>query len=328
MSLLPPPGILPNSAPQTFNAGLTLGAIEIGVLVSTFLFGLVTVQSYIYIYRFPKDPILIKCLVPFVWALEFAHTICICQALYEVTVTQYGRPELLDIPPQSLNVAVLFSGFIGPIEQGWFAHRIYKFSGKIYLPLFCSMLAIVRWIGSVTIAIVAFHRLTVEVYYENWSWLLTTILVIGAFTDVILAVALCYYLSQWRGGGFERTTRLIDHLMVWSIETGLLTSVGAVALLVCFLTLRNTFVWIGIFSVLARLFSNSFLASLNARPALAQLYQEDMYPVLELSGVMAPRPASLLGKTPLLPPHTNYGQAVNYDVEKGRPPDVVEAQYH
>jgi len=49
--------------------------------------------------------------------LELAHTICICQALYVVTISEYGRPQLLDIPPQSLNVAILFSGFIGPIEQ-------------------------------------------------------------------------------------------------------------------------------------------------------------------------------------------------------------------
>lgn len=46
-----------------FNANTTLGAVQIGVLVSTCLFGVVTVQAYIYSSRFPKDPRRIKFLV-------------------------------------------------------------------------------------------------------------------------------------------------------------------------------------------------------------------------------------------------------------------------
>lgn len=183
--------------------------------------------------------------------LEFGHTVCMCHALYTITVSQYGKFWLLNIPPQSLNVAILFSGFIGPIEQvgfdessqqiyleyciqGWFALRIYKFSNKIILPLFCIFLAAIRFIGSIALSIVAFHRLTLAEYTLHWTWLLTSILVIGAATDVILATSLCYYLSRWRGAGFERfvqeyfcgklfcdtstrTTRLVDRLMMWSI---------------------------------------------------------------------------------------------------------------
>ncbi|KAH9486169.1 hypothetical protein JR316_0000233 [Psilocybe cubensis] len=265
-----------------FNANLTIGAIEIGVLVSTFLFGLVTVQCYIYIHRFPKDPAFLKALsgiiAPFISStsncpltcrlqhrlLELAHTICICQALYEITVSQYGHPELLDIPPESLNVAVLFSGFIGPIEQCWFAHRLYKFSRSLPLPLFCTSLALLRWIGSVGISIVALHRLTVEMYFAHWSWLLTAILVVGAGTDVILAAGLCWYLRKWRGSGFKRTSRLVDRLMIWSIETGLLTS-------------------------------------LNARPALAQIPTQDEF---IRTSTFRPEISPVTVRTPMLLPST------------------------
>ena len=70
--------------------------------------------------------------------------------------------------------------------------------------LLCSGLAGLRLVGSVALAIVAFHRLTLEEYEEHWTWLLTSILVIGACTDVLLALSLCYYLSRWRSGGFLR----------------------------------------------------------------------------------------------------------------------------
>ncbi|PPQ66059.1 hypothetical protein CVT24_000241 [Panaeolus cyanescens] len=225
---------------QKFDADSTLGAIQVGVMISLFLFGLVTAQVYIYMNRFHNDPWILKYLVPTVWILELAHTICVCHALYVITVTQYGRPQLLVVPPLSLDAAILFSGFIGPIEQGWFAYRVYRFSQRLFIPICCTILAFTRWLGSMALSIVAFHRLTIEDYMAHWSWLLTSILVVGACADVILAGSLCFYLNQWKGAGFQRTSKLIKRLMLWTI-----------------------------------VFSNSFLASLNARPVLAQLYDQD-----------------------------------------------------
>lgn len=45
------------------NLGNTLGAIEIGILVSVFLFGFYTVQAIIYYANFPDDPKILKGLV-------------------------------------------------------------------------------------------------------------------------------------------------------------------------------------------------------------------------------------------------------------------------
>lgn len=46
-----------------FHASGTLGALEIGVLIATCLFGALTVQVYIYYARFPQDPRGIKAIV-------------------------------------------------------------------------------------------------------------------------------------------------------------------------------------------------------------------------------------------------------------------------
>jgi hypothetical protein len=45
----------------------TLGALEIGVIIGLFLFGIVTAQVSIYYQRFPEDPLHIKGLVS-VWS--------------------------------------------------------------------------------------------------------------------------------------------------------------------------------------------------------------------------------------------------------------------
>lgn len=53
----------PIASPPSFDANSTLGALEIGVLIATCLFGALTVQVYIYYARFPQDPWGIKAMV-------------------------------------------------------------------------------------------------------------------------------------------------------------------------------------------------------------------------------------------------------------------------
>ncbi|KAJ6595198.1 hypothetical protein DFH09DRAFT_159932 [Mycena vulgaris] len=254
-----------------FDAAPTIGPLLLGVLFAVCLFGAVTIQVALYYTRFPTDPYVLKGLVALVWCLDFSHTIAICNALYIITVVQYGHPELLVVVPDTLNLAILLSGFIGPLEQGWFAYRLYKFSASYYLPLFCAGLSASRAIGSVALGTIALQRMPVTEFVEEWGWLIICLLVTGVVTDVILVISLCYYLSAWRGDGFIRMNRLVNRLMKWSIETGLITSMGAIALLICFLTMRDNFNWIAISFVLSKLFSNSLLFSLNARqPPLPQ----------------------------------------------------------
>ncbi|KAJ7214427.1 hypothetical protein GGX14DRAFT_610871 [Mycena pura] len=55
----------------TFKADNTLGAFQIGILVSYMLFGITTSQAYVYYTRFPEDStrLNLKALVAFVWPL-------------------------------------------------------------------------------------------------------------------------------------------------------------------------------------------------------------------------------------------------------------------
>ncbi|KAJ7200450.1 hypothetical protein C8J57DRAFT_1103615 [Mycena rebaudengoi] len=216
-----------------FDAAPTIGALQIGVLFAVCLFGAVTVQVLLYYTRFTSDSWALKGMVSLVWVLDFSHTIAICNAIYTITVIQYGHPELLVFVPNSLNAAILLSGCIGPLEQGWFAFRLYKFTKTCYLPIFCVALSTCRTIGSLGLATVALGHITVFEFMEEWGWLVATLLMVGVATDLILVVGLCYYLTAWRGDGFKRMQRLVDHLMRLSIETGVITSLGAISTLVC-----------------------------------------------------------------------------------------------
>jgi len=57
------------------------------------------------------------------------------------------------------------------------------------------------------------------------------------------------------------TSKMVDHLMIWIIQTGTITSMASVALVITFHVLRTTEIWFALYTVLAKLYSNSFFVS-------------------------------------------------------------------
>lgn len=88
--------------------------------------------------------------------------------------------------------------------QGWFTYRLYKFTKTLPLPLLCAILSLLRCGGSTGLFFVSLDVATIADYDSRVLWLIAAVVVVGAAVDVILAVALCYYLNFWRGGGFHR----------------------------------------------------------------------------------------------------------------------------
>jgi len=88
--------------------------------------------------------------------------------------------------------------------------------------------------------------------------------VLGAATDLLIAGTLCTLLNFSRTG-FQRSDAIINRLIIFSVNTGLLTSLCALASLISILVAGNTFVYIAFFFCLGRLYTNSLLATLNAR---------------------------------------------------------------
>jgi len=243
----------------------TVGALEIGVLVSTCLFGVTSCQVWFYCRKFPRDDIVLKLMVAVIWVLELCHTIAVSHSLYTMTIIDVDNPLKFISPPKSLDASILFSAFIGPLVQAWFAYRVLRLSGKLYIPVLCWFLSFVRCVATVAVGVEALLSASVHNFEMRLKWLLTFILAIGAAVDVIIAGSLCYFFRRLRATSFKKTVKVINQTMVWTIETGLLTSVAAVAMLICFLVMQGNFVWVAIFTFLAKLFSNAFLVALNSR---------------------------------------------------------------
>ncbi|KAJ7723867.1 hypothetical protein B0H14DRAFT_564972 [Mycena olivaceomarginata] len=65
---------------------------------------------------------------------------------------------------------------------------------------------------------------------------------------------------------------MVDTLILWAIESTILTSAGSVIQIILFLT-RTDLIWAGVFLVQSKLFSNAMLASgfVNAPPLMCRI---------------------------------------------------------
>ncbi|KAF8064284.1 hypothetical protein FPV67DRAFT_1451491 [Lyophyllum atratum] len=113
----------------------TLGPHEVGVMVAIFLFGLVTIQAFIYFRQYPDDPRGVKLLVTVVCAFS----------LYRRTVTDYGKISDLEQYPEGMCGAFSLSGLIGSLVQSFFAYRLYRLSGRLTIGIMCWILSLVRF---------------------------------------------------------------------------------------------------------------------------------------------------------------------------------------
>ncbi|KAJ7110614.1 hypothetical protein C8R44DRAFT_883745 [Mycena epipterygia] len=243
------------SAPSLHSFDNTLGALLIGTLVSYALFGVTTTQAYIYYGRFPNDSRKLKAMVAAVWCGELGHLICIGHSLYVMVITDYGHPERLAHLPASLFVATSLGGLVSSSVQSFFAYRIYALSNSLWIPCICWALSVFRVVPS---SISAFN------------WLFVTVWTVSVVNDVLIAGTLVFLLYRERGHARKRTTAVVDKLIAWTIETGVVTSIAGIIMLGFFAWMRSNFIWMAWFLVITRLFSNSLLASLNSRAALRE----------------------------------------------------------
>jgi len=247
---------------------LSLGALEIGVLLSSTLWGVTTVQLYVYLTSQNKDPLWTRLLVYFVWILESLHTIFAWIYIYRLTVTFYGIPAALGEAHWTLDTSSLFDGIIGACVQMFFAYRIRMFANSWPITL-------VSWLGSLlqlscTLGVTILSgEVSVAEFGVRYGWIVESLLIINLIVDIINTSALSYFLNRGRTG-FKGTDQVLEKLVVWTIETGLITAIAAAVQLILFKVMPTSALWIGISLFYAKLYSNSFLAILNSRSIIRQ----------------------------------------------------------
>ncbi|KAI8990704.1 hypothetical protein BD414DRAFT_484545 [Trametes punicea] len=245
----------------------TMGPLLIGVIVSAVFYGVSLSQIFYYYTRYPRDPLYLKVLVAAVCCTDTVHQILISHTIYWYLVTNYGDSVKLGLLSPTIIIEVFFQSFTGLFVQCFFAARVWRLSErKLYLVVPVIGLIAAEFAVSMAYAIKALSFVTF-LDLTKIKALSVSINAIAAAGDVCIAAILCTIL-QFSKTGFEKSTLLINRLMIFSVNTGLLTSICACMSLITILSLPNTFVYICFYFLIGRLYSNSLMATLNARKRL------------------------------------------------------------
>ncbi|KAJ3740398.1 hypothetical protein DFH05DRAFT_401971 [Lentinula detonsa] len=253
----------------------TLGVFEIGILIAGVLFGVVTAQVYIHHKTFPEENPWIKFgLVDSMWLIELGHTMCVFHVVYFYTVTHYGDPSSLQVLPASIGAAVVLHGLTIMIVQGYFTYRIWRFTEKLYIPVFSCFLMFCQLLAVMTLAsqLITIATKSLAKFMAKWEWLMFTVLVLRAIADITVSGSLVFHLLNGRRGALKSTVAVVDKLILWTIETGILTSILGFLSIIFYLALKTTYLWLGLLMLLPKVFSNTMLANMNSRATLRNMH--------------------------------------------------------
>jgi len=188
-----------------------------------------------------------------------------------LVIQDIGHPELITTIPQSLGVSTLFNAIVSTCVQGFLSFRIYRLWKRLFIPLLTWTLSFLFLGATAVVFVVGLQSIAFPLFEKQWGWLLDSLWSVAAANDLLIALTLVFWLCRRRDEALLQMTPVVDKLIGWTIETGVVTSAAAILNLVCFVTMKNNFIWIAWYVVTARLYSNSFLASLNSRATLRSM---------------------------------------------------------
>ncbi|KAL5532457.1 hypothetical protein ACEPAF_6027 [Sanghuangporus sanghuang] len=227
----------------------SLGAVLIGLIFASILFGIANVQSLIYYQNPANDPKYMKWTVMVLWLLDAFHLALVSHAIYGYLVTDFGSPTAVTKISWSLCVLVFVTILSDSTIALFYVYRVWIMSGMAF-------------------GIKAFAFKSVLEFTEI-SWLVYINLGLSVASDFWCALCLCYYLAKGRTG-IRTSNTTLSTLMLYIISTGLLTSLFSICCLVLAAAVPRSYFSIGIYFCLSELYFNGFLGMLNARNYLRE----------------------------------------------------------
>ncbi|KAL1950770.1 hypothetical protein VTO73DRAFT_5894 [Trametes versicolor] len=246
----------------------TFGAALIGLIVGAVLFGITILQTFTYFGNYNEDSRIVKSLVIILTVLDALHLVLCTRTIYWYLITNFTDADNLDKTTWSMALQTDCNGLIGLIVEVFFARRVWMMSHNWLITGVILVLAALHFGLGVVFTAQSFILGRFS-KFKSLTWVTCLGLGAAAAADILIAGAMCYYLYRKRTG-LKKTDSLVTTLMLYSINTGLATSIIGTISVISFGAMPTNFVWLGFFWIMGKCYVNSFLALLNSRDRLRE----------------------------------------------------------
>ncbi|KAI0808400.1 hypothetical protein C8Q74DRAFT_134188 [Fomes fomentarius] len=257
------------SAPFDLEAHLRwkAGVILCSLGITGTIFGVATGQVASYFHHYwREDRCMLRTAVWAVWTLD-----CLQMALYSYAVVHYLVYAHNDLVGQS-KIAWTASGqtavnaTLVALVQLFYVLRVSALCRYTAVTVSLLLLVVASWALSILLVVKLASTESVAALSGLEEHVVLNNSLIAA-TDIAISLTLVALLITSRTGG-SRTKRLINRLIFYTINTGLMTSVLALLAVVTNLTKGDTMLYVLFSYVGTSLYTVSMVASLNAREGL------------------------------------------------------------
>ncbi|KAJ7132227.1 hypothetical protein C8R44DRAFT_773407 [Mycena epipterygia] len=265
MASIYPPGYLDSLAKP----------LMIGALLSPPLYGIGLAQALYYYRSFPKDAIYVKAVVGILLVLDTAHLACHMKSMNEWFLVQLMTPNL----PLLFCISLFFAYTTIFIVQCAYAARVWILSKKnLLITTLVVLLAMGQLAGGLGQAISTIISKSPQVSHTSPVFAIAGKIELSCSLacDFAITGAMVYFLrTSNSGSGIQRTSEVVNKIIVYSISVGLFTSVGTVINIALWLGMPQNFDFIILHLILSKLYFNSLLVMLNSRVKLRQRFFND-----------------------------------------------------
>ncbi|KAI1786763.1 hypothetical protein LXA43DRAFT_754429 [Ganoderma leucocontextum] len=246
----------------------TYGAFFIGSCVSLVLYGLTVHQTYRYFRLYPGDPMYLKALVVTVFLAETLNAILPVHLCYYHLVANYFNPLALLDDTLSLRLLAPTSTVTILACQSFYLRRVFLVDRRYQVIVAGTVALLVIEAGfAIALSVQAFKGRQMQ-DFAHLTWIVSVFYGVDMVIDTILAGTLIVYLLRNRTGT-ERNDSMIQTLIVYTINTGLVTSIVAMLSFIFGLIMPGNLVYFAMGIVVTKSYANSVLALLNTRRYLS-----------------------------------------------------------
>ncbi|KAI0790513.1 hypothetical protein C8Q75DRAFT_806418 [Abortiporus biennis] len=252
------------SSPPSFS--VIGGPPLIGLCFNWALLGLLTVQVYIYHIAFPFDHLGYKTLVYTLYLLDSAQTFLFMTDTFQNLVKDFGRPERFARFNSTWLSLVIITAIVSVAVQSVYARRIWVLSKSSVFGMVIAFLALLQGCSALANGIKLKHAASISsspgaIRASSVVWL-----VANTLSNVMIALSMTVLLLKKRPHSRKlESESTLNRLVMFVMETGLVTAVVAVVQLILYVAAPNTLLFECPSIILAKLYSNSLLAGLNNR---------------------------------------------------------------
>ncbi|KAF8514674.1 hypothetical protein JB92DRAFT_2918317 [Gautieria morchelliformis] len=176
---------------------------------------------------------MIKLTVWFLLFLDALSTAFDIAMTYQYLVVSFGNPEAIGLINVGITPYPLLTGVTSSAVQAFFAWRISIITGMKWLSLGILILAIIQLLASIGTSIggnIVHHLASLwKVRPVALIWLIGS-----AATDLVITTVLVIYLRK-KKTGYVATDDIVSRIVRMTVQTGLLTSACALAVMIAYL---------------------------------------------------------------------------------------------